>query len=124
MQKHHLDLDLGCPHLLREVWRVRPRLHVFGHCHWAYGTEPIYFDKAQMAYERVSMHVPRGMLLDFLPNAQWLDMAKLVAHSAQAVVWKLLMGGPGSNQGSLMVNAAQMYGNSGTVKNRAVVVEI
>lgn len=34
------------------------------------------------------------------------------------------MGGPGSNQGSLLVNAAQMYGSTGKVKNRAVVVDI
>lgn len=34
------------------------------------------------------------------------------------------MSGPGSNKGGLMVNAAQMYGNTGKVKNRAVVVDI
>ncbi|KAK4917407.1 hypothetical protein LTR28_013297, partial [Elasticomyces elasticus] len=31
--KYHLDLPaaLGCEWLLKEVWRVKPRLHIFGH---------------------------------------------------------------------------------------------
>ena len=37
----HLDLDLGCPGLLREVWRVKPRLHVFGHVHWGHVNRPL-----------------------------------------------------------------------------------
>jgi predicted phosphodiesterase len=49
----HLDLlRLGCRHLLRELWRVRPRLHVFGHVHEGAGTEWLQFDKLQDAYER------------------------------------------------------------------------
>ena len=49
----HLDLlDLGCVHLLRELWRVRPRLHVFGHVHAGAGVENLCFDELQVAYER------------------------------------------------------------------------
>ena len=49
----HLDLlRLGCEHLLRELWRVRPRLHVFGHVHEGAGTEWLRFDELQVAYER------------------------------------------------------------------------
>ncbi|KUI73261.1 putative rhamnogalacturonate lyase C [Cytospora mali] len=49
----HLDiLRLGCPALLEEVWRVRPRLHVFGHVHEGYGREWLNFDALQEAYER------------------------------------------------------------------------
>ncbi|RYO79115.1 hypothetical protein DL766_005247 [Monosporascus sp. MC13-8B] len=49
----HLDLlNLGCVHLLRELWRVRPRLHVFGHIHEGAGTELVRFDSLQEAYER------------------------------------------------------------------------
>ncbi|KAF5864503.1 hypothetical protein ETB97_007608 [Aspergillus alliaceus] len=49
----HLDLlNLGCVHLLRELWRVRPRLHVFGHVHEGAGTEWLHFDSFQSAYER------------------------------------------------------------------------
>lgn len=49
----HLDLlRFGCEHLLRELWRVRPRLHVFGHVHEGAGTEWLQFDELQAAYER------------------------------------------------------------------------
>ncbi|KAK4152494.1 Metallo-dependent phosphatase-like protein [Chaetomidium leptoderma] len=49
----HLDLlRLGCEHLLRELWRVRPKLHVFGHIHEGAGTEWLQFDELQDAYER------------------------------------------------------------------------
>ena len=49
----HLDLlKLGCPHLLHELWRVRPRLHVFGHVHEGAGTEWLTFDGIQDAYEQ------------------------------------------------------------------------
>lgn len=52
----HLDLmHLGCPHLLREVWRTRPRLHVFGHVHEGYGQEWAEFDELQGAFEAVVM---------------------------------------------------------------------
>ena len=66
----------------------------------------------------------RGLIRDFIPNETWLDILRLVIHGLHSVAWKWLMSGPGSNNGSLMVNAAQMYGNSGKVKNRAVVVDI
>ncbi|KAL2261857.1 hypothetical protein VTK26DRAFT_3149 [Humicola hyalothermophila] len=49
----HLDLlRLGCVHLLRELWRARPKLHVFGHIHGGAGTEWLQFDGLQDAYER------------------------------------------------------------------------
>jgi hypothetical protein len=46
----------------------------------------------------------------------------VLGYGLHSVVWKWIMGGPGSNHGSLMVNAAQMYGNTGKVKSRPVVV--
>ena len=50
----HLDLiKLGCIHLLNEIWRVRPSLHVFGHVHDGYGQEWLYYDGLQAAFERV-----------------------------------------------------------------------
>lgn len=52
----HLDLQLGCVHLLKELWRVRPRLHVFGHVHEGAGTERVQFDRVQAAYERTVLN--------------------------------------------------------------------
>lgn len=49
----HCDLlNLGCVHLLNELWRVRPRLHVFGHVHEGAEVETVQFDALQLAYER------------------------------------------------------------------------
>ncbi|CAG8202908.1 unnamed protein product [Penicillium nalgiovense] len=61
----HLDLlHLGCDHLLRELWRVRPRLHVFGHVHACVGTEWILFNALQEAYERTV--IARGGIRNLL----------------------------------------------------------
>lgn len=50
--KAHLDLKaLGCKFLLDEIWRKKPRLHVFGHVHEGYGQEWIQFDSLQKSYE-------------------------------------------------------------------------
>ncbi|KAF1839716.1 Metallo-dependent phosphatase [Decorospora gaudefroyi] len=50
--KGHLDAGhLGCKFLLDEVWRKKPRLHVFGHVHEGYGLEWVQFDALQRAYE-------------------------------------------------------------------------
>ncbi|CVK92837.1 related to phosphoesterases [Fusarium mangiferae] len=48
----HLDLNLGCRYLLKELWRIRPLLHVFGHVHEGYGQESVVFDRLQKAYEK------------------------------------------------------------------------
>ncbi|KAL1861603.1 hypothetical protein Daus18300_008719 [Diaporthe australafricana] len=62
----HLDLmHLGCPHLLREVWRTRPRLHVFGHVHEGYGQEWAGFDELQDAFEAVVMSRGLRRMVDF-----------------------------------------------------------
>ncbi|KID71071.1 Metallophosphoesterase domain protein, partial [Metarhizium hybridum] len=99
-------------------------LHVFGHCHCAYGKESVYFDDVQFAYERLLSRPRRGFFWDLIPNQSWVDMFEIIYHGIHSVLWKWLMSGPGSNQGSLMVNAAQMYKNSGKAVSRAVVVDI
>ncbi|PHH76820.1 hypothetical protein CDD80_1198 [Ophiocordyceps camponoti-rufipedis] len=121
--KHHLDLGLGCPGLLREIWRVRPRLHVFGHVHSAYGSEPVYFDEMQAAYERL-LSRPSGPLSDLIPSRRWLDFLQFIFQGVRTVLWKWLMAGPGSNRGGLLVNAAQAFETTNMVKSRAIVVDI
>ncbi|KAK0378862.1 metallophosphoesterase domain-containing protein [Colletotrichum limetticola] len=54
--KGHMDDPRGhwgCEMLLAEVWRARPRLHVFGHVHCGRGREAVAFDGLQAAYEEV-----------------------------------------------------------------------
>ncbi|KFH44000.1 rhamnogalacturonate lyase C-like protein [Hapsidospora chrysogenum ATCC 11550] len=122
--KHHRDINLGCPHLLRELWRVRPRLHVFGHVHAGAGIEAAYWDDFQEAYERLLSRPRRGIWELVIPGRIWLDALHVVYLGIESVLWKWLMSGPGSNHGSLLVNAAQMDAKSGKVKSRAWTIDI
>jgi hypothetical protein len=64
----HLDLmSWGCLFLLKEVWRIRPRLHAFGHVHEGVGVEMAAFDGVQRAYERTI--VDGGGILNFVRTA-------------------------------------------------------
>ncbi|KAI8158627.1 putative rhamnogalacturonate lyase C [Colletotrichum sp. SAR 10_70] len=123
-QKHHLDLGLGCAGLLEEVWRVRPKLHVFGHVHWGHGRQTVHFDDCQRAYETLIAQPPRGLVRDFFPHSGWLGALRVLGYGIHGVIWKWLMIGPGGNTSSLMVNAAQMYGNTGRLGNPVEVVDL
>uniref|UniRef100_L2FS89 Phosphoric ester n=1 Tax=Colletotrichum fructicola (strain Nara gc5) TaxID=1213859 RepID=L2FS89_COLFN len=118
--KHHLDLGLGCAGLLEEVWRVRPKLHVFGHVHWGHGRQTVHFDDCQRAYETLIAQPPRGLV----PHSGGLGALRVLGYGIHGVIWKWLMIGPGGNTSSLMVNAAQMYGNTGRLGNPVEVVDL
>ncbi|KAK3995708.1 Metallo-dependent phosphatase [Cladorrhinum sp. PSN332] len=72
--KGHLDSFMGlnkgagCVSLLKEVWRVRPRLHVFGHIHAGRGTQAVCYDGVQEGLEEVTrtgsglLKIVRGVL--------------------------------------------------------------
>lgn len=52
--RFHLDVaGYGDDNLLKELWRTRPRLHVFGHVHGGYGQEFIAYDRFEARYEDV-----------------------------------------------------------------------
>ncbi|KAK5653891.1 hypothetical protein OQA88_7816 [Cercophora sp. LCS_1] len=122
--RFHRDLNLGCDGLLEEVWRVKPKLHVFGHVHWGHGRESVFFDECQRAYESLMSRTGRGLIYDLLPSSAWVDALSVAWYGFVSIVWKWVMLGPGSNNGALMVNAAVMYGNTGRVRNPATVVKL
>lgn len=64
------------------------------------------------------------MVRDIFPHAGWVDAFKIVYHGINSILWKWLMLGPGGNTGSMMVNAAQMLGNTQKMGNKAQVVDI
>lgn len=64
-QAHRDLMGLGCLHLLQEVWRARPRLHVFGHVHEARGQEWVGFDETQGAFEGVVTSRGLGRIVSF-----------------------------------------------------------
>ena len=52
--RFHLDAGrLGDASLLEELWRVRPRLHVFGHIHYGYGRDFLVYDQFERCYENI-----------------------------------------------------------------------
>ncbi|SPQ23751.1 031c68b4-9375-49ab-9189-0b415b5ab89a [Thermothielavioides terrestris] len=122
--RHHLDLGLGCAGLLDEVWRVKPKLHVFGHVHWGHGTEAVYYDECQRAYESLMSRPARGLFYDLIPSMRWVDAFNVLYYGVGNILWKWIMLGPGSNNGALMANASVMYGNTGKLGNPAIVVDL
>ncbi|KAJ2896993.1 calcineurin-like phosphoesterase [Zalerion maritima] len=123
---YHLDLaGLGCRGLMKELWRVKPRLHIFGHVHWGHGRESAFFDKCQAAYEALMARPGGGPIWDICtPNWGWVYAVQVLVYGSQAVLFKWLMQGPGGGEGCLMVNAAMMHGNTGKMENRFEVVDI
>ena len=52
--KYHLDVDgYGEQRLLKELWRIRPSLHVFGQVHGGYGLDVLTYDDFNLAYENI-----------------------------------------------------------------------
>ncbi|KAI0176072.1 Metallo-dependent phosphatase [Hypoxylon sp. FL1284] len=122
--QHHLDLGLGCPNLLKEIWRKKPKLHVFGHVHWGRGVQPVFWDECQRSYEKVMSSPKRGPILDMLPHKGWLDVLWFLWYGFTSVLWHWIMLGGAAN-GSVMVNAAMQHGTSGKLTNRRpITVEI
>ncbi|SPN97737.1 uncharacterized protein DNG_01250 [Cephalotrichum gorgonifer] len=61
--RFHLDQNYGCEHLLREVWRARPPLVVFGHVHAAHGEETVVYDTVRYWHMRAMTTQSWGSLL-------------------------------------------------------------
>lgn len=104
----HLDLlNLGCPSLLAEIWRVKPRLHVFGHVHEGYGTENLDFSDVQSLFERTV--ICRGGI----GNLICITWAAVTAWFA----------GPGKTQ-TILVNAAMVGGLRDNEKRMPIRIDL
>ncbi|KAE8836840.1 hypothetical protein PTNB73_07745 [Pyrenophora teres f. teres] len=123
--KFHLDLPLpkglGCEHLLAEVTRVKPRLHVFGHVHWGAGQTVVWWDKAHEAYVQglsIQSRWTRGLLNPRL----WWNVVRIAYRGMRALLWDRVWGGQSLN--TIMVNAAQTHRNTGRLGNAIQLVDI
>jgi len=123
--KYHLDLPLptglGCEHLLAEVRRVKPALHVFGHVHWGAGRTVVWWDKAHDAYV-AGMSVQSRWTHGVLNPKLWWSLVRVVYRGVREVVWDRVWGG--RREGTIMVNAAQVEGNTGMLGNTVQIVDI
>ena len=122
--RFHLDLPrgMGCEFLLGETWKVRPKVHVFGHVHAGSGRETVFWDESQRSYERISAKGGRGMIKDLIAIWSWLDVIRLVAYGLLGVLWNRVWGA--DEEGTVMINAALMYRGTGKLGNKPQVVEI
>jgi hypothetical protein len=123
--KYHLDLfapTLGCEWLLKEIWRIKPVLHVFGHVHAGAGREVIWWDEAQKAYEVGCGRKSKGFIHEILDPWSWVALVKVVVYGATGVVWNRIWGG--EQKCTIMVNAALMYNNTGRLGNEVQVVDL
>ena len=131
--KYHLDLPaaLGCEHLLAEVWRVQPRLHVFGHVHagktdtvgWLKrGTEVVRLDAGQKTLER-ALSRPDGFVWQLLDPRNWVDTPLVSYYGITGVLWDRVWGGNHARS-TTMVNASLMYCNTDELRNPPQVIDI
>lgn len=120
--KSHMDLyGLGCNFLLKETWRVKTPLHVFGHVHAGRGTEIAYWDEAQRAYESGCARKD-GLIRSSLNLLLWFDVLRVVYHGLTSIIWERIWGGEG--KASWLINASVMYINTGRLSNPPQVVDI
>lgn len=128
--KWHLDLPenggLGCEWLLKEIWRVKPTLHVFGHVHAGYGRETVWWDTSQQMLEHVRK---RGFgtdrshyFLEVLDFRLWIAGIRLTYEDIKGILWTKVWGG--TTPGGFMVNAALTYRSTDRLGNRPQVVII
>ena len=124
--RHHLDLPagLGCDALLKEVWRVRPKAHIFGHVHAGYGREQVFWDETQRVYENLCSREAKSLMRDTVAIVVWLDIVMLVTHGVLAILWSRIWGGGEDGEGTVMINAALMYKNSGRLGNPAQTIDL
>ncbi|KAF8132916.1 metallophosphoesterase domain-containing protein 1 [Boletus edulis] len=127
----HLDHSAGCAALLSTLWRVRPRLHVFGHIHAARGVERVRWDDVQPAFEAVcayaDIHADVGM------RARWAQFVTLVWRAVTAKLSAWWWGRRARQvwgRETVLVNAASvgddhgLGGEEGGQRRGAIVVDV
>jgi hypothetical protein len=129
--KWHLDIapngGLGDEHELKECWRVKPTLHVFGHIHSGHGKEYVWWDEGtrlveefkKTAFKSFPQKQSTGLVALFgeLSNIPLYILGfKLLVQDVKGLLWTRLWGGV--RNGSIMVNAALTYQTSEYLGNK------
>jgi Icc-related predicted phosphoesterase len=128
--KWHLDIPenggLGCEWLLKEIWRVKPTLHIFGHVHAGHGRENVWWDKTQQIFEQLR---ERGFgtdrsyhFLEVLDSRLWIVGVHLIYEDIKGLLWTKVWGG--TTRGGFKINAALTYRSTGRLGNAPQVAMI
>ncbi|KAK4697803.1 hypothetical protein P7C71_g318, partial [Lecanoromycetidae sp. Uapishka_2] len=106
--RFHLDVaGYGDENLLKELWRTRPRLHVFGHVHEGYGQDFIAYDRFETRYEGVC----RG-------SAGFTTLVKMLGQ----LIW--FRWSSRAAKGTVLVNAAIVGGLKDTERRSPILVSL
>lgn len=108
--RFHLDVaGWGDDFLLQELWRVRPKLHVFGHIHEGYGRDVLVYDRFELLYERVCAG-----------NAEILTLLHMVL-----LLFHILIAGPDRGaERTVLVNASTVGGLLDESRRKTQVVQL
>lgn len=104
---HHLDDRSGCNALGDLLWKLRPKLHVFGHIHAARGVQAVAWTAGDLAYERISAG-----------HRSWTDLVVICLLFIRRL-WRGL-----ERPATVLVNAAAVGGFRDEKRNHAIAVDI
>lgn len=107
----HLDMNqtgghTGCRHLLKELYRARPRVMLFGHIHEARGQESAAFDAVQRVWEDITLNKGRWSTVI---GMCWNAMVGLFSTRAEGIQ---------------MINAAVVGGRAESPVREAIVIYV
>lgn len=113
--KYRLDLSsnsesLGCPHLFRAMRRTRPKLHVFGHVHKAYGAEIVRWKEGK--------EMPEDDDVD-----DGIEESRRIDGFVEDSLRNIEAGRREREEGTIFVNAALM-GRNGQLEHAPWVIDI
>ncbi|KAF3187999.1 hypothetical protein TWF788_001462 [Orbilia oligospora] len=88
--RYHLDSNAGCTSLIQEIWRIRPKLHIFGHIHSGRGTEVLTYDQFQRCYEKLSeredLVVNIMLMLWYLALKFLYSMCRIIPNNGETLL--------------------------------------
>lgn len=118
LDRRNISWHTGCEYLLDAVYKLRPRLHVFGHIHAGHGIQrDVVLDRVRQAHDDV--RIGWGGIRTILLMVFFMFWERLLRVYAGKIHGKR-----GRDRATTFVNAAMVGGRYNQYKNEATVVEI
>jgi Icc-related predicted phosphoesterase len=112
----YLDAGMGCAGLTRALWRIKPRVHVFGHVHQGHGSVVLRYDEIQREYEKALASVKETEVGGTASEGRYVPphLRKKEARvqvELPAKMWDVPKEPPVKGETTVLVNAAFMGGS-------------